>query len=155
MLKIRTVSIPNVLLLLVQFHSVLMFCATVLLLGLSGWWLFGPVDILTNTDFRLAVRTPVVAPGTNLVYTASFCKNTAQTATMDTQLVGTVTLFYPPQSSSFSTGCGAYTIAQHIPPEASEGTHRLVIVVTYKANPLRRVSYRFESDPFEIRRGND
>lgn len=129
-----------------------MLATMTLALGTVGYWAFAPQVVLDGSDWRLHVLTPVVAPGDDLVYTVHVCKLKPLMSVWSRQIIDTVEWSLPDERTSLPLGCGTHTLFQQVPQVLVDGKYRLVIVVSYPINPLRTSVYRFESDPFEVRR---
>lgn len=117
----------------------------------AGWWLFGPVKPITGSDFVLHVKNTTVIPGDELVFTVTFCADEGRPAVLSRQILDTVEWPLPDMAATFSPGCATRTMTQRVPKAlAHGGIYRLIITAKYAVNPLRTVTYRFESDPFVV-----
>jgi hypothetical protein len=113
-------------------------------------WAFGSAVVLTDSDWKLKILNPVVAPGDDIVVEFTFCKSRNINAVLVRQFVDSVEWALPDQQTSFVVGCGTRTFFQTVPKVLPPGKYKFRMLFTYQVNPIRVVAYPFESATFEV-----
>jgi hypothetical protein len=123
--------------------------AVMLYFAFWSWW---PFNVITYNNLPFPVDKEVYEPGDNIDYTFNYCKHIGARASVTRTLTNasrTIELegF---ESSSFATGCGEVSSAVPIPIYAQPGVYRMLITVDFDVHPLRTITYRLETQEFEV-----
>ena len=116
--------------------------------------LFFPYQIVKVNKLPYPVKTKVVKASENLILDLDYCKYYAipavysvQFREMSSQRITTLGQRY---GSDLSTGCQKVDFAIKTPEDLAEGDYTIRLIVKYKINPLREVTYTFMSEEFHV-----
>lgn len=127
---------------------VILLCINAFVLLIAYWLLF-PYDVQEHYKTPYEVLTPQVKNGEELVYKVDFCKFMNADATIHPAIVDGHIVTLPSKDTSLPRGC--YELEAHVElPELAEGEYKYVETIKYRVNPIRTVSYTYESELFEV-----
>lgn len=114
------------------------------------YWLITPTKpILEVTNAK--VLNPTVKQGGTFLFDYDYCKHED---TMSGQVVryfkDQIITYLPTIPSNAKKGCGHSTLSVEIPPNLAVDKYTYNYEVTYKVNPIKTVTYYFESPQFEV-----
>ena len=125
---------------------------TAILVGLVGYWLFYPdnVVVVTNPN-TIKVDKTVYYAGDRITYTFSYCKTRPIVAEVSRALVDDFRTLYDMKQSDLPIGC--HTISTNeltIPNFEPSGTYHLNISAVYPINPLRDYTVLMRTVDFKV-----
>jgi hypothetical protein len=101
-----------------------------------------PIQIMNRGDIKM---------GGSIVYKLVYDKKEPFSGEIIRQLVNDYTLIYPPLRSNLPTGKGVLIQELKLPKGLCHtGKYRLRITLIYQPTVMKKVTYSFESEPFEI-----
>lgn len=129
----------------------LMFCLSILAgVGLvAAYWLYYPYQVLVlKTPIHVVTKT--LKPGGLLIYEVEYCKYMNLPAQVTRQLIDTEVHFFPPVTSNLPVGCSKSRRTQELPTLLASDYYHLHITNTYQVNPLRTMTYSWDTEVFEV-----
>lgn len=130
--------------------SAVLLLLTALFSGL--FMLFLPVDYFQMNQVPARIVNEQVRPGESLFVETDFCKKTDKASVISLQLHSADNLYLlPPVHGALPEGCYKHQNAlAQIPEDIKPGTYVLHVEITFSVNPLRDISYNFDTEPFII-----
>ena len=137
-------------------QTYLMFKVTIMLIflfivGVFVCWYFFPEEVLDIEGvYNLEVKEEYKV-GEIIEYELEFCKLRAIRGDHDAVIVNGKPHFYKTDLGTAPVGCYDFIESIYIVPDLpSNGGYHLEIFVSYKANPIKSITYHFVSNEFEI-----
>ncbi len=99
------------------------------------------------------VLTPVVSQGTRMAYEVAYCTKKPRTFVVHRVLLNVKTQELwdiPDRINILSKGCTKETHELLTPLRADLGKYKMIATVTLQVNPIRSVTYQYETEVFEI-----
>ena len=126
---------------------------TLFLLLLLMWWSIQPLTpILKIPNNELAVVNPnnEVKAGENLLLHYYACKRGDGQANITRYLKDSQIITLSDLNSKFPEGCREYTIPVMIPSNTPTDKYTFHAQITYKASPIKTVTYEFKTKEFKV-----
>lgn len=125
---------------------------TALISTLIVYWSFEPFgkDIIELKTPMIPMQETVNA-GEIVVLQYTFCKNKgAISGVVNRYLKNSVVIFLPQVNTNVPVGCSTYNLPVEIPAFAPTGVFTYNAEVTYHVNPIKTLTYYFQSEPFNV-----
>lgn len=126
---------------------------------LVGYWLLWPYKILTDHDGNTIVdgagttiSATTVAPGDPVIIVIHACKHYDLPETTSRELIDGFVYQLPTVQTFNPLGCRDVNIWVPIPVNTPPGVYRISTTAQFHPNPLRVVSYHWETNQFEVKR---
>lgn len=122
---------------------------SILILLIIYWSLepFKPIIEINNGR----VLTPKIKAGESMLFDYDYCKHRdTDSGQVVRYFKDTVIIYLPTVPSNIRKGCGHATLAIETPKNMSADKYTLNYEVSYRVNPIKTVTYYFESPEFEV-----
>ena len=130
--------------------SMVILAAAFILITYISCMLFYPYNLLEANSQPFEVITKDVRAGEDLVYVTDICKFTDAKAVMTHEFINGIIYSAPSVESNVEAGCYNQEAAVHVPETLLPSTYHMRIIVTYKINPLREITYTYKTEEFNI-----
>lgn len=128
-----------------------------LLVGTVFYWSFHDYNVIVPAAQVYKLNQYEYTPGEQLKFHVDFCKNGKYPVVIDRVLVDGVSYHLKPVRLNIGAGCHSIDVGEGEPTENSiiipnipAGKYVYREILTYKVNPIREVSYQFETEQFEV-----
>jgi hypothetical protein len=119
------------------------------MLLLVGYWLLWPYEILTDRTNAVVTSTEIHA-GDIAILKIHSCKHYDIPETTSRELIDGFVYMLPTVQTFYPVGCHDMTVWVPIPASTPPGEYRLSTTSEFHPNPLRTVSYHWETKQFLV-----
>lgn len=132
-------------------HIYLYICIVSILIsgGTMAFWLLWPYKVVTVNQMP-TFTTQKVRAGEVIKFTLDYCKHINVPALVTRQLIDRQVIFLPEMITNLPIGCSKGEREIQLPPMMPPSTYYLHMTTTYKVNPLRSITYVWDSNHFEV-----
>jgi hypothetical protein len=123
---------------------------TTVFICVVAYWLLYPYKLLEIKNNPVPISATTVEGGEYISYTLDFCRFTDLPATVTRQFIDGVVYTTPTIIVQDTARCGSRETLVRVPPTLLPDTYHMHIIIQIKVNPIRTMTYRFETQPFEI-----
>jgi hypothetical protein len=142
-------SLNHKILPIIAYGTILLALATMLLFG---FWLFYPYNPIEYNVLPYPVlnENHQVRPGQILEYTVDYCKYTDVYPEVIKRYVDGLIYEQPAGRGLVYEGCRVQIVDNLVPSTLLPGYYRMQVIIEYKMNPIRTITYTNETEAFEV-----
>ena len=126
-----------------------------LFVAVISYWLLWPYRVLEIKNNPVPVNKKTVMAGDDITYTLDFCRYTDKPAIVTRQFIDGVVYTTPSITVLDKVRCGQRNTLVTVPRTLSADTYHMNVIVQIEVNPIRTVTYSFQTQEFEVLEHND
>lgn len=130
--------------------------ALVLSAGLSIlviFWSIQPFSPIITLETPITIKNNPVQMGEDLVIEYRYCKNSNVDSGVVARYIEDAGIYWLPEiRTNVAPGCKDLVVPIELPRNLAPGEYTYNAEITYEVNPIKKTTYYFKSEPFNLER---